>query len=73
MIGHCLSAGGAGRGCSEPRVILNYVEHLMGDGMMIFEHVCRLGHDGILSKHADHPYRSGPSRSWRRSIRPSCG
>jgi bifunctional non-homologous end joining protein LigD len=30
----------------------------------VFEHACKLGFEGIVSKHRRHPYRSGPSRSW---------
>jgi len=54
-----------------PRAGLGYVEHLTGDGMTIFEHACRLGLEGIISKHADHPYRGGPTRSWRKVKNPA--
>lgn len=43
---------------------LQYVEHLTGDGAMIFEHVCRLGGEGIVSKRIDSRYRAGPSKAW---------
>jgi bifunctional non-homologous end joining protein LigD len=43
---------------------LSYVEHLKGDGAVIFEHACRLGMEGIVCKRIDMPYRSGPSKSW---------
>jgi bifunctional non-homologous end joining protein LigD len=43
---------------------LQYNEHIEGDGATIFEHACRLGFEGIVSKHRAHPYRSGPSKSW---------
>ena len=49
---------------------LEYVEHLTGDGATIFDHACRLGLEGIVSKHVAHPYRSGPSRSWRKVKNP---
>jgi ATP-dependent DNA ligase len=39
-------------------------EHLAGDGAMIFKHACRLGFEGIVSKHREWPYRSGRSKSW---------
>jgi len=29
------------------------------DGNTIFEHVCRLGHEGIVAKRTDHVYESG--------------
>jgi bifunctional non-homologous end joining protein LigD len=41
-----------------------YNEHLEGDGAMIFQHACRLGLEGVVSKRRDLPYRSGPSKSW---------
>ena len=50
---------------------LSYVKHLTGDDSTIFAHVCRLGLEGIVSKHADHPYRSGRSRSWRKVKKPA--
>jgi bifunctional non-homologous end joining protein LigD len=39
-------------------------EHLAGDGAIIFEHACRMGLEGIVSKRRDFPYRSGRSKSW---------
>jgi bifunctional non-homologous end joining protein LigD len=39
-------------------------EHLAGDGAMIFKHACKLGFEGIVSKHREWPYRSGRSKSW---------
>jgi bifunctional non-homologous end joining protein LigD len=39
-------------------------EHVEGDGATVFEHACKLGFEGIVSKHRKHPYHSGPSRSW---------
>src|SRR4051812_42604217 len=43
---------------------IEYVEHLKGDGALIFEHACKLGLEGIVSKRVDLPYRPGPSKSW---------
>jgi len=40
---------------------LQYVEH-RGDRM--FEAVCKLGLEGIVSKKLDAPYKSGPSKAW---------
>jgi hypothetical protein len=42
---------------------IQYTEHLEGDGAAIFAHACRLGAEGIVSKHCEHPYRSGPSKA----------
>jgi bifunctional non-homologous end joining protein LigD len=43
---------------------IQYSEHLEGDGAAIFAHACKLGCEGIVSKHREHPYRSGPSKAW---------
>ena len=43
---------------------VHLVEHMAGDGATIFEHACKLGCEGIVSKHREHPYRSGPSKAW---------
>lgn len=32
--------------------------------MLPFEHACRLGAEGIVSKRIDGTYRSGPCPSW---------
>jgi ATP-dependent DNA ligase len=47
---------------SKPGV--HYNEHLSGDGQAIFDHVCKLGLEGIVSKRRDLPYRSGRSKIW---------
>jgi hypothetical protein len=40
-------------------------EHLDGShGPMIFDHACRLGLEGIVSKRRDRPYRSGRCSDW---------
>ena len=43
---------------------MRFSEHLEGDGAVMFEHVCKLGLEGIVSKRRDRPYVSGRSRSW---------
>jgi bifunctional non-homologous end joining protein LigD len=39
-------------------------EHMEGDGAIIFEHACKMGLEGIVSKRRDLPYRSGRVKSW---------
>jgi bifunctional non-homologous end joining protein LigD len=39
-------------------------EHTDEDGSTVFEHACRFGLEGIVSKRLSAPYRSGPSRDW---------
>jgi bifunctional non-homologous end joining protein LigD len=43
-------------------ILLN--EHVVGDGPTVFEHACRLGAEGIVSKRVDGTYRSGPCSGW---------
>ena len=43
---------------------IQYVEHVMGDGAEMFEAICKLGLEGIVSKKLDAPCRSGLSKSW---------
>jgi bifunctional non-homologous end joining protein LigD len=43
---------------------IQYVEHAEGHGDGLFEAVCELGLEGIVSKKLDAPYRSGPSKAW---------
>ena len=44
--------------------VLVYVDHLTGSGARILAHACRMGIEGIISKRADSPYRSGRSTAW---------
>jgi hypothetical protein len=50
---------------------IQYSEHLEGDGAAIFGHACKLGAEGIVSKHREHPYRSGPSKAWLKTKNPA--
>jgi bifunctional non-homologous end joining protein LigD len=43
---------------------LHYSEHLDADGPTVFEHACRLGLEGIVSKRVDLPYRAGRGDHW---------
>jgi bifunctional non-homologous end joining protein LigD len=47
-----------------------YNEHVEQDGALVFEHACRMGLEGIVSKRLDAPYRSGPSKTWLKSKNP---
>lgn len=49
-----------------PRV-LRYSEHFSESGKLVLQHACRLSLEGIVSKRADDPYRSGRGRSWVKS------
>ena len=51
---------------------IKYIEHLAGvDGAIVFEHVCKLGLEGIVSKRRDLVYTSGRSRLWLKSKNPA--
>jgi bifunctional non-homologous end joining protein LigD len=50
---------------------IQYNEHVAGDGQVVFEHACKLGLEGIVSKHRDHPYRSGRSKTWLKIKNPA--
>ena len=39
-------------------------EHIEADGAVVFDHACKLRLEGIVSKRADAPYRSGRGRTW---------
>jgi bifunctional non-homologous end joining protein LigD len=43
---------------------LHYSEHVIGNGAAMLAHACELGLEGIVSKRADAPYRTGRQRSW---------
>ena len=47
-----------------------YSEHVQGEGDAVFASLCEQGQEGIVSKRADAPYRSGRNRSW---LKVKCG
>jgi len=49
---------------------LLYSDHIEGDGDRAFGHACDLKLEGIVSKQANAPYRSGRTKSWLKS---KCG
>ena len=53
------------------RYSIRFTEHLTGDGPTVFDHVCRMGLEGIVSKRTDAPFCSGPSKSWLKSKNPA--
>ena len=44
--------------------LIKHVEHLDADGPVVLDHACKLGLEGIVSKRADAPYRSGKRPEW---------
>ena len=51
-----------------PGILFN--EHTDQDGATVFEHACRFGFEGIVSKRLMVPNRSGPSRDWVKVKKP---
>ena len=49
---------------------IRYSEHLFGGGAEIFEHACKLGLEGIVSKRLTAPYRSGKVKTWLKTKNP---
>src|SRR5581483_10422554 len=43
---------------------LRYSDHLSDDGPTFFQHSCRFGLEGIISKRADAPYKPGRGTDW---------
>jgi bifunctional non-homologous end joining protein LigD len=48
--------------CGSDRI--RYSDHIAGDGDAVFRHASRLGLEGIISKQAAAPYRSGRVKTW---------
>lgn len=46
---------------------LRYSEHFVEPGQTMLNHACRMGLEGVISKRADAPYRSGRGRDWIKS------
>jgi bifunctional non-homologous end joining protein LigD len=49
---------------------IHFSEHFEGDGEVLFEHVCKFGLEGIVSKRRDLPYESGKSKRWLKTKNP---
>jgi hypothetical protein len=53
-----------------PSLRLN--EHIEADGPTVFAHACKMGLEGIVSKHKASAYRSGRSSDWLKCKNPAC-
>jgi bifunctional non-homologous end joining protein LigD len=49
---------------SRRRTGIVFNEHTDKDGATVFQHACKMGLEGIVSKRLSAPFRSGPSRDW---------
>jgi len=34
------------------------------EAAVVFQHACKMGLEGLVSKRRDRPYRGGPSKDW---------
>jgi len=50
---------------------LRLKEHIEADGPTVFAHACKMGLEGIVSKHKTSTYRSGRSPDWLKSKNPA--
>jgi bifunctional non-homologous end joining protein LigD len=50
---------------------LTFSSAIEGDGAMVFDHVCRLGLEGIVSKRLGGLYASGRCRNWLKVKNPA--
>ncbi|WP_226739729.1 DNA ligase D [Microvirga lenta] len=46
---------------------IRFSEHIAEDGASLIRHACRMGLEGIVSKRADQPYKSGRGEHWLKS------
>ena len=46
---------------------IRYSEHIVCDGRKLFDEVCKLGLEGIISKRLDRAYHSGRHDDWRKT------
>jgi bifunctional non-homologous end joining protein LigD len=50
---------------------VRFNEHLEAEGPLVFEHACRMGLEGIVSKRKGSWYQSGRSRDWVKAKNPN--
>ncbi|WP_172124262.1 MULTISPECIES: DNA ligase D [unclassified Devosia] len=43
---------------------IQFSTHVVGNGLRVFQSICSAGHEGVIAKQADAPYRGERSRSW---------
>ena len=43
---------------------VQYSSHVTGHGQKVFDALCRDGHEGVIAKRADDPYRGERTKSW---------
>ena len=63
------SLGQAGGKLRQRCIALN--EHYVGDGNIVYQHACKLGCEGIVSKRLGSLYRSRRSKRWLKIKNPA--
>src|SRR5688572_18309254 len=48
----------------DQRCAIQFSDHFEGPGTALFQKACAMGLEGIVSKRALSPYKSGPSKFW---------
>ncbi|HEV7275688.1 MAG TPA: DNA ligase D [Devosiaceae bacterium] len=51
-------------GKPDPKSVIQYSEHVQGQGEKVFEAMCAAGQEGVIAKRADDRYRSERTKSW---------
>jgi len=54
-------------GKQDDNAAVRFSDHFAEPGKIMLEHACRMGLEGVVSKRADAPYRSGRGPSWVKS------
>src|SRR6185369_506920 len=57
-------AGLVSKGFPQDRPVIRLSDHVQGQGEGFYQQACRHGLEGIVSKRADAPYRSGRGKDW---------
>ncbi|MBX9846633.1 MAG: non-homologous end-joining DNA ligase [Hyphomicrobium sp.] len=52
---------------AKPRPGLLFCDHIVGNGPQFYEHACRMGLEGVVSKRIDRPYAPGDRGLWVKS------
>ena len=53
-----------------PSPLIQYSDHIIGQGDVAFAEACRTGMEGLIAKRADAPYVAGRNRNW---VKVKCG
>ncbi len=60
----------AATGSRSAQTAVQYSSHVLGNGQDVFDAICHDGHEGVIAKQIDAPYRGRRTRSW---LKLKCG